>query len=116
MPSVERPGPVVDHTVVDPVAAPETAEVLGVPLALTDYEGTLDWIDETVVRGAGEYDSAAATLLVRAAQDDPTLRAAVLGSALVVPDGQPLVWALKALGHEIEARGHGPDLMDRACE
>ena len=24
------------------------AEVLGVPLALTDYEGTLDWIDATV--------------------------------------------------------------------
>ena len=32
-----------------PVAAapapPATAEVLGIPLALTDYDGALDWID-----------------------------------------------------------------------
>jgi hypothetical protein len=25
--------------------SPPTVEVLGVPLALTDYDGTLDWID-----------------------------------------------------------------------
>ncbi len=29
-------------------AAPETAAVLDVPLALTDYERTLDWIDASV--------------------------------------------------------------------
>ena len=31
-----------------PISAPDTVDVLGVPLALTDYEGTLDWIDATV--------------------------------------------------------------------
>ena len=29
------------------VTAPDTVEVLGVPLGLTDYEDTLDWIDAT---------------------------------------------------------------------
>ena len=29
-------------------APPPTAEVLGIPLALTDYEGALDWIDAAV--------------------------------------------------------------------
>jgi N-acetylglucosaminyldiphosphoundecaprenol N-acetyl-beta-D-mannosaminyltransferase len=43
------------------------------------------------------------------------LRAAVLGSDLVVPDGQPLVWALRLLGHDIGDRVYGPDLMDHAC-
>ena len=30
------------------VATPPTVTVLGVPLALTDYEGALDWIDAAV--------------------------------------------------------------------
>jgi N-acetylglucosaminyldiphosphoundecaprenol N-acetyl-beta-D-mannosaminyltransferase len=101
---------------VEAPAAPPTGEVLGIPLAVIDYRGTLDWIDATVAGGGGGYVCASATHLVMAAQEDPVLRAAVLGSDLVVPDGQPLVWALKALGHDIEDRVYGPDLMDRACE
>jgi N-acetylglucosaminyldiphosphoundecaprenol N-acetyl-beta-D-mannosaminyltransferase len=115
MPRVDRPGTAVRPAAALP-APPPTAEVLGIPLALTDYEGTLDWIDETVGRGRGGYVCASATHLVMAAQDDPELRAAVLGSDLVVPDGQPLVWALNLLGHELADRVYGPDLMDRACE
>ncbi len=32
-------------------------------------------------------------------QEDEELRHAVLHSDLTVPDGQPLVWAMNALGH-----------------
>jgi N-acetylglucosaminyldiphosphoundecaprenol N-acetyl-beta-D-mannosaminyltransferase len=116
MARVEWSGILAGHSAADPVATPPTADVLGVPLALTDYEGTLDWIDATVARGLGGYVCASATHLVMATHDDPELRDAVLGSDLVVPDGQPLVWALKALGHDIDERVYGPDLMDRACE
>src|SRR4051812_14383090 len=94
---------------------PPTAEVLGVPLALTDYEETLDWIDDAVAAGHRGYVCVAATHTVMATGDDPTLRAAVLGADFTVPDGQPLVWALKALGHDVGDRVYGPDLMDRAC-
>jgi N-acetylglucosaminyldiphosphoundecaprenol N-acetyl-beta-D-mannosaminyltransferase len=116
MASVERSGTLLGDRAAESVAAPATAEVLGVPLALTDYEGTLDWIDATVARGGGGYVCASATHLVMAAQDDPELRAAVLGSDLVVPDGQPLVWALNLLGHDLADRVYGPELMDRACK
>jgi N-acetylglucosaminyldiphosphoundecaprenol N-acetyl-beta-D-mannosaminyltransferase len=51
-----------------------------------------------------------------ACQEDPELRDAVLGSSLTVPDGQPLVWAMNALGHELPHRVYGPDLMARYCE
>jgi N-acetylglucosaminyldiphosphoundecaprenol N-acetyl-beta-D-mannosaminyltransferase len=45
------------------------------------------------------------------------VREAVLGASLVVPDGQPLVWALRALGHDrIRSRVYGPDLMLACCE
>jgi N-acetylglucosaminyldiphosphoundecaprenol N-acetyl-beta-D-mannosaminyltransferase len=50
-----------------------------------------------------------------ACQEDAELRAAVLASDLTVPDGQPLVWALKLLGHDVRDRVYGPDLMEAAC-
>jgi N-acetylglucosaminyldiphosphoundecaprenol N-acetyl-beta-D-mannosaminyltransferase len=94
---------------------PRAAEVLGVPLALIDYEGTLDWIDRAVAVRHRGYVCVAATHTVMAARDDPALRSAVLGADFTVPDGQPLVWALKLLGHPVDDRVYGPDLMDRAC-
>jgi N-acetylglucosaminyldiphosphoundecaprenol N-acetyl-beta-D-mannosaminyltransferase len=92
------------------------APVLNLPLALTDYERTLDWIDAAVAQGAREYVCVAAVHTVMEAREDVELRAAVAGAAFTVPDGQPLVWALRALGHDIGARVYGPDLMARACE
>ena len=97
-------------------AAPPTAEVLGVPLALTDYEGTLDWIDASIAAGRRGYVCVAATHTVMAAQEDEQLREAVLGADFTVPDGQPLVWALNLLGHGLDDRVYGPDLMTRACD
>jgi N-acetylglucosaminyldiphosphoundecaprenol N-acetyl-beta-D-mannosaminyltransferase len=43
------------------------------------------------------------------------VRAAVLGATLAVPDGQPLVWALRALGYARATRVYGPDLMALYC-
>jgi N-acetylglucosaminyldiphosphoundecaprenol N-acetyl-beta-D-mannosaminyltransferase len=100
------------------VAAPKpaTAEVLGVPLALADYERTMDWIDSVVAARDRATLSAAAVHLVMVAQEDERTRDAVTDVSLVVPDGQPLVWALKALGHEEATRVYGPDLMAKYCE
>src|SRR5688572_28341892 len=108
-----------------PVRAPQRAldapppmpasPVLGVPLALTDYERTLDWIDSAVATGSRAYVCVAAVHTVMACQDDPELRAAVLAADFTLPDGQPLVWALRALGHSLNDRVYGPELMDRAC-
>jgi N-acetylglucosaminyldiphosphoundecaprenol N-acetyl-beta-D-mannosaminyltransferase len=95
---------------------PASVEVLGVPLALTDYEGTIDWMDATVATGQRGYICVAAVHTVMACQEDAELRAAVLGSDLTVPDGQPLVWAMNALGHDLSSRVYGPDLMARYCE
>ena len=50
------------------------------------------------------------------AQDDEAVASAVAGADFVVPDGQPLVWALRALGAERPSRVYGPDLMIEACQ
>jgi len=89
--------------------------VLDVPLALTDYEHTLDWIDAAVAVDARSYICVSAVHTVMACQEDAELRDAVLASDFTVPDGQPLVWALRALGHPLEDRVYGPTLMERAC-
>ncbi len=98
-------------------APPRVADqpVLGVPLALTDYDKTLDWIDAMVASRSRGYVCVAAVHTVMASREDPELREAVLGSDLTVPDGQPLVWAMNALGHDLPSRVYGPELMDRAC-
>jgi len=48
-------------------------------------------------------------------QEDAGTRDAVLGCSLAVPDGQPLVWAMRSLGHDA-SRVYGPELMARYCE
>ena len=87
---------------------PATAEILGIPLAVSDYGQVMDWMDAMIAAGARGYVTAAAVNLVMSAQEDPETLAAVLGATLAVPDGQPLVWALHALGHARATRVYGP--------
>jgi N-acetylglucosaminyldiphosphoundecaprenol N-acetyl-beta-D-mannosaminyltransferase len=96
--------------------APPSVPILGIPLALTDYAAVIEWIDAMIASGSRGSLSAAAVHLVMIAQEDPQVRAAVLDATLVVPDGQPLVWALHALGHAGATRVYGPELMARYCE
>jgi N-acetylglucosaminyldiphosphoundecaprenol N-acetyl-beta-D-mannosaminyltransferase len=90
-------------------------ELLGLPLAVTDYERTLDWIDATVEERGRGYICVAAVHTVMACAEDPELKDAVLGADLILPDGQPLIWAMNLLGQNLTSRVYGPDLMDRAC-
>src|SRR5579884_3638492 len=112
LPSV--PAPAV--AVAPPAADPIRAKVLGVPLAVADYDQTLRWMDDAVEQRRRVYVCVAAVHTVMACRDDARLREAVMDADLVLPDGQPLVWALRALGHTLPDRVYGPELMGRACE
>ena len=96
--------------------APEAVNVLGIPLALTDYDATMAWMDAAIAHREKGYICVAATHTVMVCDEDPELREAVLNASLTVPDGQPLVWAMNALGGELEERVYGPELMARYCE
>jgi N-acetylglucosaminyldiphosphoundecaprenol N-acetyl-beta-D-mannosaminyltransferase len=89
--------------------------VLGVPLAVSDYEGVLDWMAGVIAAGGRASVTAAAVNLVMSAREHPEVLEATLAATLAVPDGQPLVWALKALGHSSATRVYGPDLMAAHC-
>jgi N-acetylglucosaminyldiphosphoundecaprenol N-acetyl-beta-D-mannosaminyltransferase len=91
---------------------PPAENVVGVRLALTDYERTMDWMDAVVAERDKAMVTAAAVHLVMVAREDETTRMAIGDPrVLAVPDGQPLVWALKALGHPDASRVYGPSLM-----
>jgi N-acetylglucosaminyldiphosphoundecaprenol N-acetyl-beta-D-mannosaminyltransferase len=94
---------------------PERAEILGIPLAVSNYEQVMDWMDAMIAAGERGYVTAAAVNLVMNAQENPATMEAVMAATLAVPDGQPLVWALRALGHAHATRVYGPDLMAGYC-
>ncbi len=73
-------------------------------------------MDAMIAARARGYMTAAAVNLVMSANEDAGVRAATVGATLAVPDGQPLVWALHALGHARATRIYGPDLMALFCE
>jgi N-acetylglucosaminyldiphosphoundecaprenol N-acetyl-beta-D-mannosaminyltransferase len=94
-------------------------DVLGVPIALVDYERAIGVIDEMVRRRERGWICAAPAMSLVTAQDDPRLMAALREATLTVPDGMPVVWAANLLGgpgHErLHGRVYGPDLMRHHC-
>jgi N-acetylglucosaminyldiphosphoundecaprenol N-acetyl-beta-D-mannosaminyltransferase len=99
-----------------PVESPRTVDVLDVPLALTDYARTLQWMEATIADGPRGYVCVCNVHTVMASSEDPELRRALLASSVNLPDGQPLVWAINALGHPLASRVYGPELMSLACQ
>lgn len=95
---------------------PPRAQILDIPLAISDYEEVMDWMEAMIAADARGYLTAAAVNLVMCAREEPQTREAVLAATLAVPDGMPLVWALHALGHARATRVYGPDLMANFCE
>ena len=94
---------------------PPRIPILGVPLAVSDYDEVVEWMNAMVAADARGWLTAAAVNLVMSAHDNPATMRAVLGATLAVPDGQPLVWALHLLGHARATRVYGPDLMEHYC-
>jgi N-acetylglucosaminyldiphosphoundecaprenol N-acetyl-beta-D-mannosaminyltransferase len=93
----------------------QRAEVLGVPLAIGTYEIVMDWMDAVIAAAGRVSVTAAAVNLVMSAREDERAAAALRATTLLVPDGQPLVWALRLLGHRAATRVYGPDLMAAYC-
>jgi N-acetylglucosaminyldiphosphoundecaprenol N-acetyl-beta-D-mannosaminyltransferase len=90
-----------------------TRELLGSPIAITDYEGAMDAMDAMVATRTAGYVCAVAVHALTVGYDDPEMRAALRGATLVLPDGMPVVWAANMLGEKLDDRVYGPELMLR---
>jgi N-acetylglucosaminyldiphosphoundecaprenol N-acetyl-beta-D-mannosaminyltransferase len=98
-----------------PVEHPDTVDVVGVALALTDYSNAIGWMDSMIAARVRGYVCVCNVHTVMASREDAVLEQALRTSSINVPDGQPLVWAINALGHSLTGRVYGPELMTRAC-
>jgi len=114
-PAVEPEAPRAGHELPRPDDI-RVRDILGLPIAMTDYTEAMDVMDGMVTRRERGYVCATAVHAVMVAQNDPEMREALQRSTLTVPDGMPLVWAANLLGDDLSDRVYGPELMLRYCE
>ena len=91
--------------------------VLGVGISAVDYEAAVDRIIDAAERRRHLGVSALAVHGVMTGVDDPEQRHRLNELDLVVPDGQPVRWALNRLhGTHLRDRVYGPDLVLAVCD
>lgn len=76
----------------------------------TSYAHASSTIREWAEEHASKYVCIATVNNVMEAYDSPEFQRVMNQADLVTPDGMPLVWALRLLGHKKASRVYGPDL------
>jgi len=91
-----------------------TGQILGTQIHVVTYETAFQAVVSAAARTRTLAVAAANTHLIGEAHSNPDF-AEVLGSFdLIMPDGMPLVWALRLEGHDIHDRVYGPYFMEYA--
>jgi N-acetylglucosaminyldiphosphoundecaprenol N-acetyl-beta-D-mannosaminyltransferase len=89
---------------------PDESFILGMRVDPTSYAAAAQSIGEWAAEARSKYVCVATVNNVMEAWDSRPFRDAMNGADLVTPDGMPLVWGLKLLGHRHASRVYGPDL------
>lgn len=92
---------------------PDKERVVGTPISMTSYDEVLELLVDR------PSDVATAVVIcnvhsVMSARRDRRLARALSEADIATSDGMPLVWALRAFGHEEQQRVYGPTLLERA--
>ncbi|ACU89117.1 WecB/TagA/CpsF family glycosyltransferase [Desulfomicrobium baculatum] len=90
--------------------------ILGTIIHPTTYRDATALILGWAVRAESRSVCLANVHMVMEAYDDPAYEAEVNGADLAAPDGMPIVWILKLLGHDVKDRVYGPTLTLRVLE
>ena len=91
-------------------------KILGMRVDTTNYEDATNQIIKWAVSGETRYVCAANVHMVMETNNDVNLQKIVNQADLVTPDGMPLVWILRRLGHPLDDRVYGPTLMERVLK
>lgn len=84
--------------------------VIGTKVARTNYNHAAETIAEWAQSGDSRYVCVACVNNVMEAHDSAEFHRITNEADLVVPDGTPIVWALRLLGNRDATRVYGPDL------
>lgn len=98
-----------------PVEARSTDRVIGAPIDVLGWDAAV----ARIAAWAGQRVSRVVFICnvhsVVTARQDPAFAAALAQADLATPDGAPVAWMLRRLGHAGQPRINGPDLMWRCC-
>lgn len=90
---------------------PARVDILGVRVSAINLPLALDTIQSWIAERKQRYVCITGAHGVMESQHDETLRTIHNQAGLVTPDGMPLVWMSRLLGHSRTRRVYGPDLM-----
>jgi N-acetylglucosaminyldiphosphoundecaprenol N-acetyl-beta-D-mannosaminyltransferase len=90
--------------------SPASTSVLGMKVSWTSYQHASDLILSWARQQASKYVCVATVNNVMESYDSEVFRSVMNQADLVTPDGMPVVWALRLLGHKEATRVYGPDL------
>lgn len=89
----------------------KTCPVLGVNVAVTDMDKTIEFLTNTLDDNRGEYVCVSNSHTVVTACDDPSYMEVQNGACMVMPDGKPLSVIQRKKGFSEACKASGPDLM-----
>ena len=84
--------------------------ILGVRVDPTSYAAATAQVEVWTRETESRYICAANVHMIMEAYDSSSFKEIVNAADLVTPDGMPLVWSLRRLGHPEQERVYGPDL------
>jgi len=90
--------------------------ILGVGINAISLAKTVRQIASWVDNGSRHYVNICTVHTVMECHRNPQLREIVNRSGMSTPDGMPLVWLCRYLGHKEVTRVYGPDLMLAFCK
>lgn len=97
-------------------AEPAHVEILGVRVSAINLQQALSTIEAWIAERRQRYVCITGAHGVMESQHDATLLAIHNQAGMVTPDGMPLVWMSRLLGHSQTRRVYGPDLMRALSE
>ncbi len=92
------------------------ARIMGVNVSAITMADALRTVEDWIGRRACNYVCITGVHGVIESQSDPRLLAIHERAGMATPDGMPLVWMARKLGHGQTERVYGPDLMLRLTE
>ncbi len=93
-----------------------TASVIGVPIDVIGWDTALAKLSDWASRHESRCVCICNVHSVVTASQDAAFGRVVNGADMATPDGAPVAWMLRRLGHVGQQRINGPDLMWKYCE
>lgn len=106
--SIPPADPILPH---NPCNPSDQFDVLGVAISAINLDDAVRHISCWIEDHSKAYVVLTTVYTIMRAFDDPTLRARINHATMVTPDGMPLVFMARLMGHRNVDRVYGPDLL-----